>query len=263
MAKVRYKEVSPEMEKLAAPVAHWQGRQSIGSEDDIGEYYYIDVDRIVPYQNQARRRFDDEEIEQLSKTIIEYGVRQPLSILKGQDGFYQVVSGERRLRAARLAGLSKVPCLMVDKEKASEIALIENIQRADLHPVELGDAFSKLLSGQERGGVRELAARLGKSTSAISEYTRLSRLPDDIKEYLIDQNLRSKYTLRKLLYAKSIEEMNEILGLGQDKVAHRKKVTVMSFDEESFFIDRNKIEKLTLSQRKTLKDTLLNLIEYL
>ena len=152
---------------------------------------------------------------------------------------------------------------MVGKDKASEIALIENIQRADLHPVELGDAFSKLLDGQERGGVRELATRLGKSTSTISEYTRLSRLPDEIKDYLIDHNLRSKYTLRKLLYAKNLEEMNEILGIDQDKKMSKKKVTVMSFDDESFFIDRNIIEKLTPSQRKTLKDTLLNLIEYL
>lgn len=254
---------SIEREKLVAPISHWQGRQSIGSEDDVGEYYYIDVDRIVPYQNQAPRRFDDEEIEQLSKTILEYGVGQRLSILKGEDGFYQVVSGERRLRAARMAGLSKVSCLLVGKDKASEIALSENIQRADPHPIELGDAFSKLLDGQERGGVRELATRLGKSTSTISEYTRLSRLPDEIKNYLIDHNLRSKYTLRKLLYAKNLEEMNEILGIDQNKKMSKKKATVMSFDEESFFIDRNRIEKLTSPQRKTLKDTLLNLIEYL
>lgn len=263
MAKVRYKEISAEMEKLAAPTSHWAGRQSIGSEDDVGEYYYIDVDRIEPYNDQARRIFDEDEINGLAKTISEYGVRQPLSIIKTENGAYQVVSGERRLRAAKRAGLSKVPCIMVDKEKAREIALVENIQRSDLHPVELGDAFSKLLNYAERGSVRELAVRLGKSASTISEYSRLAALPDEIKNHLIDHNIRTKNILRRLLYAKDSQEMCEILGLGEHKGMSAKKAVLLSVDPDGFFVEYNRIHKLLPSQKEALKEKLQEVINYL
>ena len=139
MAKVRYRDISPELEKLATPVSSQNSRVSIGFEDEVGEFYYFSVDDLIPYKNQARSIFDEDEINKLSDTIKQHGVRQPLSIIKSKIVLdkYEVVSGERRLRAAKLAALKKVPCIIIKDEKdADEISLIENIQRQDLHPLE-------------------------------------------------------------------------------------------------------------------------------
>ena len=101
------------------------------------EVIYTDIDKVRPYNEQARTYFDESEIIALSKTIIEHGIRQPLTVIGTDEGF-QVVSGERRLRAAKLAGLKKVPIIIIsDDKKAEELSLIENIQRKDLQLVSL------------------------------------------------------------------------------------------------------------------------------
>src|SRR3990167_11470488 len=136
MAKVKYTKISPELEMLATPVASQNSRVSIGFEDEVGEFYYFSVEDLIPYKNQARTIFDEEEINKLSETIKEHGIRQPLTILKSinSPNKYEVVSGERRLRAAKLVGLKKVPCIIIrDERHADEISLLENIQRQDLH----------------------------------------------------------------------------------------------------------------------------------
>lgn len=174
------------------------------------EVIYTDIDKVRPYNEQARTYFDESEIIALSKTIIEHGIRQPLTVIGTDEGF-QVVSGERRLRAAKLAGLKKVPIIIIsDDKKAEELSLIENIQRKDLHPIELGRAYSKIMS-KTRENAADLADRISVPINQVYEYAAYAKIPSDITELIIKNNLGRRAFLRELLKY-SQEEMIEIVA---------------------------------------------------
>lgn len=143
---------------------------------------YVPVEDIVPGPMQPRRHFSAEGLEELRDSIAEHGVIQPLTVrMKGNR--FELIAGERRLRAAKLAGLFEVPCIImdVDMEKSGIIALIENIQRRDLDFVEEAEGISQLI--RLFGMSQEAAARrLGKSQSAIANKLRILRLPPDVLE---------------------------------------------------------------------------------
>ena len=146
----------------------------------------VDVDLIVPNPHQPRSAFSEESIAELTASIRELGVLQPLLVSVGEaEGTYQLVAGERRLRAARLAGLTRVPVMV--KEAASrellELALVENLQREDLNPLEEAQAFRRLT--EEFGMTQEaIAARVGRSRTAVANSVRLLALSDEMKESL-------------------------------------------------------------------------------
>ncbi|MCD7774404.1 MAG: ParB/RepB/Spo0J family partition protein [Clostridiales bacterium] len=145
---------------------------------------------IEPNKNQPRQSFDDDALSELADSIREHGVLQPLIVRPLSDGSYQLVAGERRWRASRLAGLDKVPVIvraLTDSEVAV-IALIENLQRENLNPIEEAEGIGRLID--EYGFTQEQAAqRLGKSRSAVTNTLRLSRLPDSVKELVADNTL--------------------------------------------------------------------------
>ncbi len=153
MRNIRLKEISKSYDKLASPNPNAKLRPSIGLDGNIGEFFYLNVENLKTYSKQARKCFDLEELNKLAETIREHGVRQPLSVIKTEEpGIYQVISGERRLRAAKISGLEKVPCIILsDTAKVEEIAVIENIQRADLYPIELSNAYTSLLKSFNHG----------------------------------------------------------------------------------------------------------------
>src|SRR3990167_4447335 len=161
MRNIKIKEAPENYDKLASPNSAAKLRPSIGLDNTIGEFFYINVDNLKTYEKQARKHFDLTELNQLAETIREHGVRQPLSVIKTEEsGIYQVISGERRLRAARIAGFEKVPCIILSEEaQIEEIAVIENIQRSDLHPVELAEAYSSLLKNFNYGDQSKLAKK--------------------------------------------------------------------------------------------------------
>lgn len=137
---------------------------------------YLPIDALRPNPNQPRRVFDEAALRELSESIRRCGILQPLSVRRGKDG-YELIAGERRLRAARLAGLAEVPCLLVrsDEEESALLALIENLQRRDLHYFEEAAAIARLIAAY--GLSQEQAAeKLGKSQSAIANKLRLLRL---------------------------------------------------------------------------------------
>lgn len=182
------------------------------------EYYEqirkIEVDKLVSFKNQARRHFDQESIENLSQTIREHGVRQPLTVIESTvtPGTFEVVSGERRLRAAKAAGLSRVPCIIVhDAKKAEEIALIENVQREDLHPIELGQAYFYLISKGICASQEEVAEKVGVKKSQISEYIKYANLPEIIKNKVTEQKLTRRAFLRNIMRTYSVSKMNELI----------------------------------------------------
>lgn len=149
------------------------------------KFFECDINRIVPNKYQPRSEFKPQELQELSDSIREKGVIQPLIVTpRGEDDTYELVAGERRLRASKLAGLSHVPVVVIDidnEDSLLELALIENIQRTDLNPIEEADAYRKLI---EKFGYtqEETAKRVGKQRSTITNSLRLLKLPDSVRK---------------------------------------------------------------------------------
>ena len=151
-----------------------------------GAQLKVSVDLIDPNPYQPRKEFGKGDLKELSLSIKSKGVLQPLSVRTGENGRYDLIAGERRLRAARAAGLSEVPVYVISAEtdvEMMEIALIENIQREDLNTVEQAEAFA-LLHSKFDLKQEEIAKRVGMSRPAVANYLRILKLPDDIKASL-------------------------------------------------------------------------------
>lgn len=150
----------------------------------------IEVARIVPNPDQPRRTFDEETLAELAASIAELGVVQPLTLRLADDGDYQIIAGERRWRAARIAGLRTVPAYVrtVSDSEMTEMALIENIQREDLNAIEVALGFKKLIDTYHLTQER-LSERLGKKRATIANHLRLLRLPAEIQLGLRDRKL--------------------------------------------------------------------------
>src|ERR1044071_5926930 len=149
----------------------------------------VEIDSIVPGPMQPSTHFDEESLQSLADSIRSHGIVQPLLVRRRGDGF-ELVAGERRWRAARLAGITRVPVVVkeVPDENLLEIALIENIQRENLNPIEEALAYKKLI---ETVGLTQeaLASRVGRDRSYITNYLRLLRLPDDLHQLVIEGRL--------------------------------------------------------------------------
>lgn len=148
-----------------------------------GVLYSIPIDHIVPNPKNPRKTFDQEELEKLAQSIREVGILQPLVVVPQEDGMLRIVAGERRWRAAQMAGLRSVVAVVrkLTPAQEAEIALIENLQRKDLDPIEEAQAYQELL--REHGYTQEaLGEKLGVSQSHIANRLRLLRLPDEVKE---------------------------------------------------------------------------------
>jgi len=153
------------------------------------EYINCDIKQIHPNRYQPRRRFAEDELAELSQSIQEQGIIQPLVVRQNTDG-YELVAGERRLRAAKMAGLTTVPVVIRDLSNAKllEMSIVENIQREDLNPMEESEAYYRLMA--EFDLTQELVAeRVGKSRSAIANYLRLKQLPEQIQETISNNTL--------------------------------------------------------------------------
>ena len=146
-------------------------------------YKLLPIHRVEPNPGQPRQDFDDEELQALSDSIATHGIVQPLTVREIREGYYQIVAGERRWRAARLAGLAEVPVVVIeaDDRKTMELALIENLQRQDLNPVEEALGYQALM---EEYGLKqeEAAARVGKSRPAVANALRLLNLNPQVLE---------------------------------------------------------------------------------
>ena len=150
----------------------------------------IEVDLIFPNPDQPRRTFDEESLEELAASIRELGIVQPLSLRDAGDGTYQIIAGERRWRAARLAELKTVPAYVrtASDSEVTEMALIENIQREDLNAIEVALAFRKLIDTYNLTQDR-LSERIGKKRATIANHLRLLKLPAEIQLGLRDRKL--------------------------------------------------------------------------
>lgn len=155
---------------------------------------YIPISAIKPNPYQPRKNFSQRSLEELSQSIKSYGIIQPISVRKLSTDSYELVAGERRLRASELANLKEIPALIVeyrDKDSAM-IAMVENLQREDLNFIEEAEGYNNLIVDHDLTQL-ELAERLGKSQSTIANKLRLLKLPEDIKKALIEENLTERH----------------------------------------------------------------------
>ena len=195
----------------------------------------IKLSLIDPKSDQPRKYFDKEALEELSCSIKENGLLQPILVREYADGRYQIIAGERRFRASKLAGLSEIPTIVLDKsDKAvAEIALIENLQREDLNPIEEAMAYKSLAEEYEMTQ-EELSEKIGKSRSAIANTMRLLDLPEEILTMVASKELSAGHA-RTLLGVKDPEDM---LLLAQK--AAESDMSVRQLEEEVKRINRPK-----------------------
>ena len=167
-----------------------------------------DIERILPNSHQPRKNFDEDALNELANSIRAHGVVQPLVVRPLEDGFFQLIAGERRWRAAQRAGLSRVPVVVRDtgEHAALEIALIENLQREDLNPMEEAQAYERLIV--EFGLTQEeVAKHVGKNRATIANMLRLLKLPAEVQQWLRENQLSTGHAKALL----SLSDLNAIL----------------------------------------------------
>lgn len=169
----------------------------------------IALDQIIPSESQPRAAFEPEKLEELAQSIRAHGVLQPITVRVREDGRFRIVAGERRWRACRLAGLKDIPCLVrtVEDDELLELALIENIQREDLNPIETAVAFSRLIE-QHKLSHEQIAERTGKDRSTITNFLRLLKLAPEVQEDVVRGDISMGHA-RALLGLSSYAEQRE------------------------------------------------------
>ena len=213
----------------------------------------LKLSMIDPKSDQPRKHFDKEALEELASSIKENGVLQPILVRECVEDRYQIIAGERRFRASKLAELDEIPAIILDKDdrKAAEIALIENIQREDLNPIEEAMAFKAL--AEEYGLTQEeLSEKVGKSRSAIANSTRLLDLPDDILEMVANGDISAGHG-RTLLGVKNRDNM---LLLANKTVEYD--FSVRQLEEEV-----KRINKLKPVEDNVEEEEILPVVDYL
>lgn len=188
------------------------GKYKIG-----GQIILVPQEEIYPNPNQPRKRFDFDELESLAQSIRQNGIIQPIAVRVNSRGEYELISGERRLRASRLVGMAQIPCIIMEAsdEKSALFALLENIQRSDLGFFEEAQAIEKLIDdfGMSRD---EVCKKLGKAPPTISNKLRLLRLPDDIRLKICQENLTERHA-RALLRLPAESQMQRAMSIIAEK----------------------------------------------
>ena len=168
----------------------------------------IDIDRILPNSHQPRKNFDEDGLNELADSIREHGLVQPVVVRPLDDGFFQLIAGERRWRAAQRAALVRIPAVIreANEHDVLELALIENLQREDLNPIEEAQAYERLIVdfGMTQ---EEVARRVGKNRTTIANMLRLLRLPPEVQQWLRENRISTGHAKALL----SLSDLNAIL----------------------------------------------------
>ena len=178
---------------------------------------YLPISQVETCSSQPRKYFDEVALAELADSIREHGIIQPLTVRKLSSGYYQIIAGERRWRAARLAGLAEVPAIVIeaDDRKAAELAMIENLQREDLNPMEEAAGFQSLIETYHMTQ-EEAAQRVGKSRSAVANSLRLLGLTPNLRKLVEEGKLSAGHARALLTLSPALQESaaNAILSGG-------------------------------------------------
>ena len=185
-------------------------------DEEESELLNVPLSKVEPRQEQPRERFDEQALQDLADSIAQYGLIQPITVRKLDSGYYQIIAGERRWRAARLAGLSEVPVRVIeaDDRRTVELALVENLQRQDLNPMEEARGYMSLM--QDYGLTQEETARsVGRSRPAVANALRLLTLSPELRE-LVETGLLSAGHARALIPLnndrRQLDAANEVIA---------------------------------------------------
>jgi ParB family chromosome partitioning protein len=237
--------------------------ETAGVKDNINE---IPVEKIKPNPLQPRNEFKIEKLEELADTIRTYGVIQPIIVQKRKDDFI-LVAGERRFRAAKIAGLETIPALIkdYDKNQLMEITLVENLQREDLNPIEEAAAYKRLVE-EFSLSQEEIGRKLGKSRSAIANALRLLSLCDEVKNYLVQGELSAGQARPLLALENDEEQINYAVKIIKNNMSarqvedlikeYKKKNKKQINDEDKGLQIKEKEKKLKEFFIKDLEDSL-------
>ena len=196
--------------------------------DTNGEVVSLYLDDIIPNRFQPREVFDEQALKELAVSIKEHGVIQPIIVRKVENK-YEIIAGERRYKASTMAGLTKIPAIIrnLDDKECSKVALIENLQRKDLTPIEEARTYQKILELESGSMTQEqLAATMGKTQSAVSNKLRLLALPDEIQDALLKEKISERHA-RSLL---NVEDKNTQIKLLNKIISE--KMTVRDLEKE-------------------------------
>ena len=217
----------------------------------------IDIIDVEPNKNQPRKEFDEDKLEALSMSIAEHGVVSPILVTPTESGTYRIVAGERRWRASKLAGLREIPCIIrnFEEQQVMELALVENLQREDLNPIEEAEGYLRLMESfsltQE-----EIAKRVGKSRSAVANALRLNNLCVEVKK-MVQKGKISQGHARAILpldKKQQIELAERIIE--NDLSVRQTERLVQSAQEEKKAPAKKKISTMTQKHYKEIENTL-------
>lgn len=202
----------------------------------VKEVDTIDINKIEPNNNQPRKNFNEDKIHELAESIKQHGLIEPLIVQKGKKGFYTIIAGERRWRAAREAGVKEIPVVVKDysDQQVMEIALIENIQREDLNAIEEAEAYDRLIRDFNLKQ-DEVAERVSKSRVAITNSLRLLKLDERVREMIIEDKIKSGHA-------------RVLLGVSDGDEQY--KLAVMIFDNSMSVRETEKMVKKYLADKK-------------
>lgn len=202
----------------------------------VKEVDTIDINKIEPNNNQPRKNFNEDKIHELAESIKQHGLIEPLVVQKGKKGFYTIIAGERRWRAAREAGVKEIPVVVKDysDQQVMEIALIENIQREDLNAIEEAEAYDRLIRDFNLKQ-DEVAERVSKSRVAITNSLRLLKLDERVREMIIEDKIKSGHA-------------RALLGVSDGDEQY--KLAVMIFDNSMSVRETEKMVKKYLADKK-------------
>jgi len=218
----------------------------------------VSVDKVKPNRYQARTKFDGEKLKELAGSIKARGIAQPLIVTPSVvPGEFELIAGERRLRASKLAGLKEVPCIVraASGREKSEISLIENLQREDLNPIEEADALQKLI---DEFGIKQedIAQTIGRSRSAVANRLRLLTLPEDVKD-AIRERLISEGHARSLVAVEDESMQKELMGrIQKEKLTVREIEKIVSDWQGAISAKKVHIGKKKAPEIKIIEDNL-------
>jgi ParB family chromosome partitioning protein len=228
----------------------------------------IPIELIRPNTYQPRKQFNQESLDELTESIKTYGILQPLSVRPNGDTYYELIAGERRLRAAEMAGLKDVPAIVIDAtdRDSAALALIENLQREDLNYIEEAEGYENLIKDHNYTQ-EQLALIIGKKQSTIANKLRILRLPDSIKQKLIEYNLTERHAraLLKLPDEKSQASMIEKIkekGYTVKKTEEMIEIELSKLEEKDSEEDkRNQKIKGAIMNARIYINTIKNVME--
>ncbi len=218
----------------------------------IKEVDTIDINKIEPNATQPRKFFDEDSLQELAESIRQHGLIEPLIVQKSKEDFYSIIAGERRWRAARIAGLKNIPVIVKEynSQQIIEIALIENLQREDLNPIEEAEAFNRLI---EEYNLKqdEIAEKVSKSRVTITNSLRLLKLDERVRNMIIEDKIKSGHA-RALLAIEDVDEQyNAAVKIFDEKLSVRETERLVKLINSKEIVPK-KEEKIETQQERLI-----------